>query len=236
MENYCVYFYLREDKTPYYVGMGRKERPYAKHIHRQGKGDFKPDNFDLILIVHENLSQQEAYALEITYIKKYGRKCDGGILINLTEGGEGAKHSEETRKKLSLIKTGLKASEETKRKMSESRKGKKMPDGSGKKAALTRKQNGNDKHSDESKQKMSEIGKINAKYGSNNPASRAVRAYDKDGNFISDYATAREAANKLNIGECWKHIPAVCKGKRKHTCGYVFKYVDTETDSIENVS
>ena len=55
--------------------------------------------------------------LEITYIKEYVRKCDGGILINLTEGGEGAKHSEETRKKLSLIKTGLKASEETKEKL-----------------------------------------------------------------------------------------------------------------------
>ena len=110
--------------------------------------------------------------------------------------------------------------------MSEIRKGKRMPEGFGAKGALTRKLNGTNKHSDETRQKMSEVGKINAKYGSNNYASRAIRAYDKDGNFISEYANAREAAEKLNIGTCWKHIPAVCKGKRKHTCGYVFEYID----------
>ena len=100
MDNYCVYFYLREDLTPYYVGMGRKQRPYAPHNHRCGKGDFKPIDNNLILIVHENLSQEEAYSLEIKYIKEYGRKCEGGILINLAEGGQGAKHSEETKKKI----------------------------------------------------------------------------------------------------------------------------------------
>lgn len=228
MNEYCVYFYLREDKTPYYVGMGKKQRPFAKHAHRQDKGDFKPDKNDLILIVHENLSQQEAYDFEIKYIKEYGRKCDGGILINLTEGGEGAKHNEETRKKMSMIKTGIKASEETKRKMSEMRKGKKMPIGSGKKAAQTRLAKGNNKHTDETKRKISEIAKKNAKFGSENYAARPILVYDKIGNFISKFDTAREAAEFLNIGDCWKHIPAVCKGNRKHTCGYVFKYADNQ--------
>jgi hypothetical protein len=60
--------------------------------------------------------------------------------------------------------------------------------------------------------------------GSKNPAARAIQAFDKNGNFIAEYQTAREAAGDLNIGQCWKHIPAVCKGERKHTCGYVFKY------------
>ena len=108
MNNYCVYFYLREDGSPYYVGMGRKQRPFARHAHREGKGDFKPNDRDLIFIAHENLSQQEAYDLEIMYIKEYGRKCDGGILINLTEGGQGALHNEETRKKLSQQRIGVK--------------------------------------------------------------------------------------------------------------------------------
>lgn len=221
--NYCVYFYLRQDKTPYYVGMGRKQRPFAKHAHRQDKGDFKPDNNDLILIVHENLSQEEAFELEIKYIAEYGRKSDGGILINLTEGGQGAKHNEETRKKLSISHLGKKASEETKRKMSEIRKGKKMPQGTGQKAAQTRIANGTNKHTDETKKKLSESLKgIFA--GSKNPAAKAILAFDKNGNFIAEYETAREAAEALNIGECWKHIPAVCKGERKHTCGYVFKY------------
>ena len=112
--NYCAYFYLRQDKTPYYVGMGRKQRPFAKHAHRQDKGDFKPDNNDLILIVLKNLSQEEAFELEIKYIAEYGRKSDGGILINLTEGGQGAKHNEETKKKLSKIMRGRKNPEHSK--------------------------------------------------------------------------------------------------------------------------
>jgi len=227
--NYCVYFYLRQDKTPYYVGMGKKQRPFAKHAHRQNKGDFKPENNDLILIVHENLSQQEAYDLEIKYIKEYGRKCDGGILINLTEGGEGAKHNEETRKKLSLIKTGLKASDETKKKMSEAQKGKIRKLESIKKMVELRKKAGSYSPTEATKQKISETALLNGKSkGSKNPAARAILAFDRNGNFIAKYETAREAAEALNIGNCWKHIPAVCRGQRKHTCGYVFKYVDSE--------
>lgn len=223
--NYCVYFYLRDDKTPYYVGMGRKQRPFAKHAHRQGKGDFKPVNIEFILIVHENLSQEEAYQLEIKYIKEFGRKCDGGILINLTEGGQGAKHNEETRKKISLTNLGRKASEETKRKMSQARIGRKNSPESIKKSVETRIANGNHIPSEETRKKMSEVAlKSGKNKGFKNPAARAIHAFDKDGNFIAEYQTAREAAEALNIGECWKHIPAVCKGERKHTCGYVFKY------------
>jgi hypothetical protein len=227
MNNYCVYFYLREDGSPYYVGMGRKQRPFARHAHREGKGDFKPNDRDLIFIAHENLSQQEAYDLEIMYIKEYGRKCDGGILINLTEGGQGALHNEETRKKLSLIKTGTKASEETKRKMSEAHKGKIRSLEAIAKTIETRKADGSYVHTEETKKKLSESLKgIFA--GSKNPAARAIVAFDKNGTFIGQFETAREAAEKLNIGNCWKHIPAVCKGQRKHTCGYIFQYVGEE--------
>jgi hypothetical protein len=227
--NYCVYFYLREDKTPYYVGMGRKQRPFAKHAHRQGKGDFKPKSPDLISIIHENLSQQEAYELEIYYIKQYGQKCDGGILINMTQGGEGGKHNEESRKKLSLSKTGTKASEETKRKMSAARIGRKNSPESIAKSVETRRANGSYIPSEETRKKMSEVAiKTGKSKGSKNPAAKPILAYDKEGNFISKYETAREAAEKLNIGDCWKHIPAVCKGMRKHTCGYVFRYLENE--------
>ena len=173
MTDYCVYFYVREDGTPYYVGIGKKKRPFAKHAHRSHNIDFKPKNDKQILIIHEDITNEEAKKLEIEYISKYKRKCDGGILINLTLGGDG--------------------------------------------------RNG-DKASEDARKKMSEIGKENAKYGSKNPASRSILVYDKDGNYIAKYETAREAAKALNIGQCWKHIPAVCKGDRKHTCGYVFKY------------
>ena len=209
MNDYCVYFYVREDGTPYYVGIGKKKRPFAKHAHRSHNIDFKPKNNDQILIIHQDITNEEAKKLEIEYIAKFKRKCDGGILINLTVGGDG--------------RNGDKATEETKRKMSAAHKGKIIKPESISKMLETRIANGSYKHSEETKKKLSESLKgIFA--GSKNPASRAILAFDKDGNFIAEYKTAREAAEALNIGQCWKHIPAVCKGDRKHTCGYVFKY------------
>jgi hypothetical protein len=212
MNNCCVYFYVREDGTPYYVGIGTKKRPFEKHAHRSHNIDFKPKNEQQILIIHQDITREEAKQLEIEYIAKFKRKCDGGVLINLTIGGDG--------------RNGDKHSDETKRKMSEVRKGKTISPRSIAKMVETRKANGSFIPSEETRKKMSANGKKNAKYGSNNHAARAILAFDKNGNFIGQFDTAREAAEKLNIGDCWKHIPSVCKGQRKHTNGYVFKYAD----------
>jgi hypothetical protein len=215
MNDCYVYFYVREDDSPYYVGIGKKNRAYTKHAHRSHNIDFKPKSNDRILIVHQNISNEEAKKLEIDYIKQYGRKCDGGILINLTLGGDG--------------RNGDKATEETKRKMSVAHKGKIIKPESISKMVETRKANGSYIPSDETRKKMSEIAlKTGKSKGSKNPAARAIVAFDKNGTFIGQYETAREAAEKLNIGNCWKHIPAVCKGQRKHTCGYTFQYVGEE--------
>jgi hypothetical protein len=223
MNDYCVYFYVREDGTPYYVGIGKKKRPFAKHAHRSHNIDFKPKNNDQILIIHQDITNEEAKKLEIEYIAKFKRKCDGGILINLTVGGDG--------------RNGDKATEETKRKMSAAHKGKIIKPESISKMLETRKANGSYTPTDEARKKMSETAlKTGKNKGSKNPAAKAILAFDKNGNFIAEYETAREAAEALNIGTCWKHIPAVCKGKRKHTCGYVFKYADTEIDFMENIS
>ncbi len=213
MNDFCVYFYVRDDGSPYYVGIGKKKRPFAKHAHRSHNIDFKPKNNDQILIIHQNLTNEEAKLLEIEYIAKYKRKCDGGILINLTLGGDG--------------RNGNKATEETKRKMSEAQKGKIIKPESITKMVETRKTNGSYIPSDETRKKMSEIAlKTGKSKGSKNPAARAILAFHKNGNFIGKFDTAREAAEKLNIGDCWKHIPSVCKGQRKHTNGFVFKYAD----------
>ena len=85
--NYHIYVYLREDGTPYYVGKGKsKWRWRAKQTHNV---PVPPQ--ERVKVLYENLTNDEACAIERQLIAEYGRKDNGtGILRNLTEGGEGA--------------------------------------------------------------------------------------------------------------------------------------------------
>ena len=84
---FYVYTYLREDRTPYYVGKGSGERAFKKW----GKGIKPPKDLSRIVIVEDNLDEQTAFDLERKLIAEYGRKDLGtGILYNMTDGGEGS--------------------------------------------------------------------------------------------------------------------------------------------------
>jgi hypothetical protein len=99
-DNFYIYIYLREDNTPYYVGKGKGKRAYAPHGYLP-----VPKNKNNIQVIAQNLTEHEAFLLEVQLIKKYGRKDLGtGILNNKTDGGEGSsgfKHHEETKIKMS---------------------------------------------------------------------------------------------------------------------------------------
>jgi len=98
---YYVYLYLRKIKsktgeagTPYYVGKGKYGRAYSK-----GHSVYVPKDHDRIVIIENNMSEEEAHALEIKKIAEFGRKDNGtGILRNLTNGGEGSSGSIVTEK------------------------------------------------------------------------------------------------------------------------------------------
>ena len=49
-----------------------------------------------------------------------------------------------------------------------------------------------------------------------------IKQYTKDGNFIKEFMSQREAAKELNLN--YKNINSVLKGKRKSAGGFVFKY------------
>lgn len=86
MTIYYVYQYLREDLTPYYIGKGSGGRMFKSQ-----RNIPKPKDKNFIQIVEDNLTEDQAFALEMQLIEKYGRKDLGtGILRNLTNGGDGA--------------------------------------------------------------------------------------------------------------------------------------------------
>jgi hypothetical protein len=144
---FYTYAYLREDKTPYYIGKGTGDRIYSTN-----RRNNPPKDKSRIIFLKQNLTEEEAFRHEIYMIAVFGRKdLRTGILHNLTDGGDGASgyvFSEETRKKM----RERTPSEETRKKMSEARKGEKN-------------HNYGKIHSEETRRKMSEaqIGKTLSK-------------------------------------------------------------------------
>ena len=126
--HYYTYAYLREDKTPYYIGKGKGSR-----IYRKTRRIKPPKDKSRIIFLKQNLTEEEAFKHEIYMIAVFGRIDLGtGILHNMTNGGEGGSGrvlSEETRRKLSDANRGKNhpnygktTSLETKAKMSASKK------------------------------------------------------------------------------------------------------------------
>ena len=127
--DFYTYAYLREDRTPYYIGKGRGNRAFIK------SRVFKPPkDKNRILFLKKGLNEEQAFRHEIYMIALYGRKDLGtGILHNRTNGGDGSSgviRSRDTREKISLFQKGRKKppmSQEQKQKISNSKKGKKLP-------------------------------------------------------------------------------------------------------------
>ena len=160
---YYTYAYLREDKTPYYIGKGKSNRAY-----RRSKKDIKPPkDKSRILILKNNLNEEQAFKHEIYMISVFGRKDLGtGILHNKTDGGDGTSgyiFSEESKKKISESKLGKPLSKKHKEKLSEALKGKLRSEEHRRKLGESGKGriawNKGKTHSEETKRKMSELKK-----------------------------------------------------------------------------
>jgi hypothetical protein len=155
---FYTYAYLREDRTPYYIGKGENDRIYKKK-----KSEIKPPkDKSKVIFLKQNLTEEEAFRHEIYMIAVFGRKDLGtGILRNRTNGGEGSSgaiHTPETKAKMSVAKKGENnpmynktPSPETRAKMSDAQKGENSP-------------NYGKTHSQETRVKMSAAMK-----GENNP-------------------------------------------------------------------
>ena len=105
MTKFYVYQYLTEDGTPFYIGKGSKNRINESHLPW-----LEIPSIEYRKIIKNNLTEQEAFDLEIELIKKYGRKIDGGILENKKlsrwVAQAGWNHSEESKQKISKSNSG----------------------------------------------------------------------------------------------------------------------------------
>ena len=130
---FYTYAYLREDRTPYYIGKGQGNRIYSSN-----RITNRPKDNSRIIFLKQNLTEEQAFNHEIYMIAIFGRKdLLEGILHNKTNGGDGASgavRNEEFKRKISASNKGEKhylygktISEERKRKISERMMGKNHP-------------------------------------------------------------------------------------------------------------
>jgi hypothetical protein len=111
MSKFYTYCYLDENNIPYYIGKGSGRRAY--HVHDNVSVPPK----DRILILKQNLLEDDAFNHEQYMIFLLGKKSNGGLLENITDGGKnnnnlpswtGKTHSEESKKKISKSVSGEK--------------------------------------------------------------------------------------------------------------------------------
>lgn len=117
-----VYFHINPLKNEvFYIGKGThikgRSPRYSSKYGRNQHWERTVKKYGFIVdVVHDNLTEAEAFELETFYINFYGRRDLGlGKLVNMTDGGEGTNvWSAESRKKASESKKQAIASGELK--------------------------------------------------------------------------------------------------------------------------
>ena len=102
---FYVYQYEKKDGTPSYIGKGSGNRINEVHLPH-----ITVPPAERRIILHNGLTEKEAFDLEYSLIEKYGRKHKGGILENvkLTRwvSQAGWNHSTEAKQKISVSNSG----------------------------------------------------------------------------------------------------------------------------------
>jgi hypothetical protein len=215
--NWYVYKHIRLDKNePFYIGIGNKKNfgrafEFSKDKRNEIWWKIYSKTNISVEILYESLTKTDASLKEQELIKKYGRKdLNEGSLCNMTDGGDGIWNcirSIEVRQKLSDSKKGnknpqyqKKPSQETITKRIIALTGKKRTDDSKKKQSLSSVKSGQAKEVDV------------FKYNTNE--------------YIGRFYAISEACRILGFHHLNGKAVQVAKGKRNHTQGYVFKYVN----------
>ena len=190
-----VYLHRKQtDNSIFYVGVGNLKRAYSKQRPDWWQRVVKKYGYT-IEIYKSDLTQEEAFQIEIELIAKYGRiDLGNGQLINQTKGGitvEGISEkvlnkkkkslksvvrTQEWKDKISISHKGKVKSKEHRENIAKSLIGKKLPENV--------------------RQKMKQSNK------SKIITAVKIACYDYySGEFVSDFESVRDASEKLGCGE-----------------------------------
>lgn len=175
----------------FYIGKGTTNRAKSKsnrnkfwnNIVNKNEGKF------YIYYLQKNLIEEDAYFFEKLYIEIFGKRIENGLLVNMTDGGEGT--------------SGRKLSDETKRKISEAHKGKVRPEYVKEKLRIffssDKNPNIGRKASEQTKINISLSKKGKNTYDKHWNWKGNIYQYDKNMNLIAIYNSSRDAEEKTGI-------------------------------------
>lgn len=130
--NYKLYVHIVPNGKRYYGitnqtpnGRWRNGEGYKNQVFYRAISKYGWDNIEHI-VIYNDLTEDEAKELEQRFIQWYDT-ANPNYGYNISLGGDGSNHSEETKKKISEANKGKRHTEETKKKLSESHKGKVSP-------------------------------------------------------------------------------------------------------------
>ena len=201
-----VYSHTRVDTEEiFYIGIGSDKR-YSRAFCKKGRNSYWHRIANKIgytvTILLDGLTWEEACKEEVILIKKLGRKSEGGILVNITEGGEGFKSNH---------------SQKTKDQIRDFYKGKSYEDIYGEERAA--------------EQRESRRGGVVSVWQNRTLVERRAIAekkslpilqYSKDMLLLQEWISASEAGRNLQIS--MTAINHCLRGKAKTSGGFVWKY------------
>jgi len=135
---YYLYRHIRTDtQQPFYIGIGKRQEgkevktEYKRAFSKSGRNRYWKNIVNKIKyeveILFESDNMDVINEKEKEFISIYGRTEFGGLLCNMTDGGDGTNNmSQESKNKISKALTGIKRTKEQRRAQSERQRGKKL--------------------------------------------------------------------------------------------------------------
>jgi group I intron endonuclease len=213
-----------------------KHRYFFAAIQKYGWDNFKHE------ILFYNLTESDAKQKEIELIARY-KSNNREFGYNLTQGGDGVKgyvHTEKTKKKIGEVVRERYSTPEARKELSIRMKGennpfynKQLSEEHKEKIKLSHLGKKREPHTQETKAKISaaNMGKKKLHLGVPRTAecreklsithSKAVLQFSKNGEFICEYPSGKEAA--LVTGTAPQNISRCCLGKSKTANGFIWK-------------